>query len=132
MAKVFKSYILTLSHPKGHVMLAKCDELIDELAIQVWLLNHHSNFKYCTLFVCGTELWTYGRTGVLTIRLLDALADLLGRGGGAKNETQSAKLVLECTICILCFRKFLGGSPSDPLFRRKFQSRNPTTVPPLI
>ena len=25
MAKIFKSYILTLSHPKGHVMSAKCE-----------------------------------------------------------------------------------------------------------
>ena len=38
MAKIFKSYILTLSHPKGHVMSAKYDEPIDELAVQVWLL----------------------------------------------------------------------------------------------
>ena len=47
MAKIFKSYILTLSHPKGHVMSAKCDEPIGELAVQVGLLYHHPNFKYC-------------------------------------------------------------------------------------
>ena len=46
MAKNFKSYILTLSHPKGRVMSAKCDELIDELAVQVWLLYHHPDFFF--------------------------------------------------------------------------------------
>ena len=35
-------------HPKGHVMLVKCEEPIDELIVQVWLLYYHQNFKYCT------------------------------------------------------------------------------------
>ena len=62
MAKISKSYILTPPHPQGHVMSAKCEEPIDELTIQVWLLYHQPNFKYCTLFVRGTELRTNGRT----------------------------------------------------------------------
>ena len=80
MAKISKSYILTPPHPQGHVMSVKCEEPIDELTVQVWLLYHHPNFEYCTLFVSGTELRTDKRTDRRTIRLLDALADLSGRG----------------------------------------------------
>ena len=58
IAKICKSYILTLPHPKGHGMSMKCEEPIDELTIQVWLLYHDPNLKYCTLFVSGTELRT--------------------------------------------------------------------------
>ena len=66
--------------PQGHVMSVKCDEPIDELTVQVWLLYHHPNLKYCTLFVSGTELRTDRRTDRQTdkqtdgrtIRLLDA------------------------------------------------------------
>ena len=68
MAKISKSYILTPPDPQGHGMSVKCEEPIDELTVQVWLLYHHPNFKYCTLFVSGTEL----RTDRRTIRLLDA------------------------------------------------------------
>ena len=46
---LFKSYILTQPDPQGHVMLVKCEEPIDELTVQVWLLYNHPNFKYCTL-----------------------------------------------------------------------------------
>ena len=45
-------------------MTVKCEEPIDELTVQGWLLYHHQTFKYCTLIVSGTEL--------RTIRLLDA------------------------------------------------------------
>ena len=76
MAKISKSYILTLPHPQGQVMSEKCEEPIDELTVQVWLLYHHPNFKYCTLFVSGTELQTNrqtnGQTDRRMIRLLDA------------------------------------------------------------
>ena len=61
-------------------MSVKCEEPIYELTVQVWLLYDHPNFKYCTLFVSGTELWTDkqtngrtdGQTDRRTIRLLDA------------------------------------------------------------
>ena len=84
MAKISKSYILTPPQPQGRVMSVKCEEPIDELTVQVWLLYHHPNFKYCTLFVSGTELRTNGqtdrqtdgqtdgRTDRRTIQLLDA------------------------------------------------------------
>ena len=60
--KFSKSYILTPPHPQGLVMSVKCEEPIDELTVQVWLLYHHPNFKYCTLLVSGTELRTDRRT----------------------------------------------------------------------
>ena len=59
MAKISKSYILTPPHPQGCVMPVKCEEPMDEVTVQVWLLYHHPNFKYCTLFVSGKN---YGRT----------------------------------------------------------------------
>ena len=59
MAKISKSYILTPPHPQGHVMSVKCEQPIDELTVQVWLLYHNPNFKYRTLFVSGT-----GRDGI--------------------------------------------------------------------
>ena len=62
MAKISKSYILTPPHPQGHVMSVKCEEPIDELTVQVWLLYYHRIFKYCTLFVSRTELRTDGQT----------------------------------------------------------------------
>ena len=37
-AKISKSYILTPPHPQGHVMSVMCEEPIDELTVQVWLL----------------------------------------------------------------------------------------------
>ena len=54
--KNLKSYILTPPHPKGHVMSVKCELPLDEVTVQVWLLYDHLNFKYCTLFISGTEL----------------------------------------------------------------------------
>ena len=62
MAKISKSYILTPPLPQGCVMSVKCEKPIDELTVQVWLLYHHPNFEYCTLFVRGTELRTNGQT----------------------------------------------------------------------
>ena len=49
-------------HPQGHVMSVKCEEPINELTFQVWLLLYHLNFKYCTLFVSGMELRTDRQT----------------------------------------------------------------------
>ena len=57
-----KSYIFTPPDPQGHEMSVRCEESIDELTVQVWFLYHHPNFKYCTLLVSGTELWTDGQT----------------------------------------------------------------------
>ena len=76
MAKISKSYILTTPEPQGHVMSVRCEQPLDELIAQVWLLYDHQNFKYCTLFISGTELRTDGRTNGRTdgqtIQTLDA------------------------------------------------------------
>ena len=62
MVKIAKSYILTPTHPQGYVMSVKCEQPLDELTVQVWLLYDHPNFKYCTLFLSGTELRTNRQT----------------------------------------------------------------------
>ena len=49
------SYILTPPHPQGHVMSVKCEQSLDELTVEVWLLYDHQNFQYCTVFINGTE-----------------------------------------------------------------------------
>ena len=56
--KISKSYILTLHHPKEHVVSVKCEQPLNEIKVQVWLLYAHPSFKYCTLTVSGKELWT--------------------------------------------------------------------------
>ena len=62
MAKISKTYILILLQLQGHVMSVKCEQPLDELTVQVWLLCDHPNFKYCTLFISWTELRTDGLT----------------------------------------------------------------------
>ena len=47
MTKISKSYILL--PPQRHAMSVKCEEPLDELTVQVWLLYYHQNFKYCTV-----------------------------------------------------------------------------------
>ena len=42
-------------------MSVKCEEPIGEVTVQVWLLYHHPNSKYCTSFVSGMELRTDSR-----------------------------------------------------------------------
>ena len=71
MAKISKSHILTPPDPQGHGMSVKYEEPVDELTVQVWLLYHHSNFKYCTLFVNGTELRTDRQTDRQTDKQTD-------------------------------------------------------------
>ena len=64
---------MTPPEPQGHVMSVKCEESIDELTVQVWLLYDHPNFEH---FVCKrdgiTDKPTDGQTDRQTIRLLDA------------------------------------------------------------
>ena len=61
---------------QGHGMSVKYEQSINERTVQVWLLYDRHNFKYCTLFVSGTELRTNGqtdrRTDGRTIQTLDA------------------------------------------------------------
>ena len=83
------SDILTLPYPQGHVMSLKCEQPLDEVTVQVWLLYDHPNFKYCTLLINGTELWTDKQTDRQTdgwmTQTLDAPVDL--SGWGHKNHT---------------------------------------------
>ena len=56
--------VLHFEHPPcpGHVMSVKCEQPLDELSAQVWLLYDHQNFQYCTLFISRTELRMDGQT----------------------------------------------------------------------
>ena len=86
MTKISKSFIMTPPHPQEHVMSVKCEQPLDKLTDQVWLLYDHPNFKYCTLFISGTELRTNGQTDRRTDRRMDdpntrcPPADLSDRG----------------------------------------------------
>ena len=44
MAKISKSYILTPPPPQGHVMPLVCEQPLDELTVQLWLLYDPQNF----------------------------------------------------------------------------------------
>ena len=54
MAKISKSNILTPPHPQAHGMSVKCEELLDELTVQVWLLYLYQNFLLLD-FVCKRD-----------------------------------------------------------------------------
>ena len=64
--KISKSYLLTPTPPYGHIKPVQCEQPLDQLQVQVWLLYHHSNLKIMH-FVSGTEL----RTNRQTIWFLD-------------------------------------------------------------
>ena len=114
MAKISMSYILTPPHPQGYVMSVKCEEPIDELTVQVWLVYYHPNFKYCTLFLSGTELrtdgqtnkQTDGRTDRWTIQLLDA------PGGRFRHTCQPFRILREVPGFSLKFSKPSGFTQS--------------------
>ena len=97
MAKISKSYILTSPHPQGHGMSVKCEQSIDELTVQVWLLYHHPNFKYCTLFVSGTELRTDKQTARQTDRRTD---DPITRCPGARRTFQAGGIKIEMCLTL--------------------------------
>ena len=69
--KISKSHILTPPLPQGHVMSGKCEQPLDELTVQVWLLYNHPNFtvKDC---ICKREGITGGQTDRQMFWLLDA------------------------------------------------------------
>ena len=77
-------------------MSVKCEQPLDKLTVQVWLLYDHPNFKYCTLFASGTELRTDGHTNGQTdgwtdrqmIWLLDS-PDEPFPAGGIKTDRQT-------------------------------------------
>ena len=103
MAKISKSYILTLPNPQGHVMSEECEQPLDELTVQVWWLYHQSNFKYCTLFESGTELRTDRQTNRQTDDPITRCpwADLSGRGHKKHiwyNKSHSMNQASMCTL----------------------------------
>ena len=71
MAKSLSPTFWPRPTPQGHGMSMKNEEAIDELTVQVWLLYDHPNFKYCTLFVSGTEIRINGQTDRRTDRRRD-------------------------------------------------------------
>ena len=64
IGRTLRSYFLSKvlhfgpAPPPGACDVSEVWETLDELAVQVWLLYDHPNFKYCTLFISGTELRT--------------------------------------------------------------------------
>ena len=86
-------------------MLVKCEQPLDELTVQVWLPYYHPNFKYCTLFISGTELRTDGRTDDPNTRCPRRTF----QAGGIKIPRL---LVEECLYnrlkCFKSFNEFLG------------------------
>ena len=106
MAKISKSYILTLPHRQGHVMSVKCKQPLDELTVQVWLLFYHSNFKYCTSYVSRMDLRTDRQTDDLITRCPWGIFQALGH----------KKFRLKCTmifselseILIFAYSHFMG------------------------
>ena len=48
----------------------KCEQPLDELTVQVWLLYDHPNLKYCAF--CKRDGITHRRTDKRTIQILDA------------------------------------------------------------
>ena len=123
-AKISKSYIVT--PPQGHVMSVKCEEPIDELTVKVWLLYHHPNFKYCTLFVSGTELRTDRQTNKRTDGRSDYLmppADLSGRGhkkGKEPGVRKGKHSLLACHTCCKCSMETTRNSVKVKLILRSW------------
>ena len=64
--KIFMPDILTQPKLKGHLMLVKCEQPLDELTVQLWLLYHNPNFKYCT-WVERNYVLKNGQTDIRTI-----------------------------------------------------------------
>ena len=68
-------------------MSVKCEQPLDELTVQVWLLYDHPNFKYCTFVYKRdgitdgrTDGQTDGQTDGRTIQTLDAPGGPLSHG----------------------------------------------------
>ena len=69
--KISKSHILTPSQPQGQEMSVKCEQPLDELMVQVWLLYDHSKL-YILHFICKLDGITDGQTAGRSIRSPDA------------------------------------------------------------
>ena len=88
---------LIQSHPQGYGMSVKCEEPIDELTVQVWLLYHHPNFNYWTLFVSRTELRTNGQTDGRTDDLNTRCPRRTFQAGGIKSSRVHRLIRLDFT-----------------------------------
>ena len=70
-------------------MSVKYEQPLDELTVQVCSLYDHPNFKYCTLFISGTELQcgqTNGRTDRQTEDPNTRWPQRTFQAGGIKNH----------------------------------------------
>ena len=90
-------------------MLLKCEQPIDELTFQVWLLYHHPNFKYRTLFVSGTELRTDGQMDGPTDDPITRCPWRTFQAGAKKmkivDERTIDEIILPCHV-VLIFQSF--------------------------
>ena len=82
-----------LAPPQGHVMSVKCEEPLYELTVQVWLLYDHPNFKYCTLFISGTELRTDRQTDGRTDDPNTRCPRRTFQAGGIKSESEKKSVM---------------------------------------
>ena len=98
MAKISKSYILTPPYPQGQVMSEECEQPLDELTVQVWLLYHHPNFEYCTLFESGTELQTDGQTDRQTDNPITRCPRQTFQAGGIKKQNKTSRKLLKSFV----------------------------------
>ena len=132
MAKISKSYILVPPHPQGQVISEKCDEPIGELTVQVWLLYHHHNFKYCTLFVSGTELQTNRRTNRQTDDPITRCPRRTFQAGGIINwEVQTLSLTCDARssallmiLGIISRTKIASWSPREQKEITKYKNQD--------
>ena len=70
IAQISMSYILTPPHSRGQVMSVGCEHPLHELTFQVWLLYHHANFKYYSLYVQGSKLTFLATRKLLQVVLI--------------------------------------------------------------
>ena len=79
-------------------MSVKCEEPIDELTVQVWLLYHYPNFKYRTLFVSGTELQTNRQTNRQTDDPITRCPRRTFQAGGIKINRVHSLVVVNMSL----------------------------------
>ena len=109
--KTLKSHILILPHPKGYVMSVKSEQPLDKLTVQVWLLYDHSNFKYCTLFISGTELYRMENRLTDNTRCPQGTFQVGGGGGGGRVRVKNYGHEFEPQECVI----FVQSTKIKPL-----------------
>ena len=105
-------------------MPVKCEQPLDELSVQVWLLYDYPNFKYCTLFVSGTELrtdrWTDRRTDRQTDDPNTRCPRRTFQAGGIKTFWKSFVSYSELLskFCEVPFQEYVSEGISHSIFCR--------------